>query len=395
MPSSFGKGRVFAALTLVAAAAIPISLPSCVKEPKCVCDAAIVKFPLGELTAGQPGEYNLLVDYEGAETCEDGDLCVSDTFPAGITCDPTNDAYTHAGTDPNPNWDCTCSTTSVRCCLRPHPLPASFAIFPIIHVPVNVALDAPSPVKNCAQIDQEFQGSFDDYNPANDKSCVATQLAKPRWDLFVSKWHRDPLIPGGTVDWMIAVSNAGPGAATGFTVTDTLPPGFTLVNASSPWSCTQIGPTVTCTLSGSIAPMTSAPLLILTTTVPLDATETEVANCVDVTSDGDGNIQNNKACDKATILLCKTWSEWTDIDDPNATGDWEIVSTNFPQACPKTNVNPTGQPVALECQTVLGQPFPQAVDPTATCALPTGLICIFGNEPDGKCLDYKIRICCP
>jgi uncharacterized repeat protein (TIGR01451 family) len=57
---------------------------------------------------------------------------------------------------------------------------------------------------------------------------------------------------GGIATYNLTVSDSGPQAATGVTVTETLPSGVKLVTASSSSSCTQSGQTVTCAV-GSVA----------------------------------------------------------------------------------------------------------------------------------------------
>ena len=61
----------------------------------------------------------------------------------------------------------------------------------------------------------------------------------------------DPVVVGGTLDYTLTVHNAGPSAATGVVLTQTLPAEVTFSSAS-PGSCTHAAGTVTCPL-GTIA----------------------------------------------------------------------------------------------------------------------------------------------
>lgn len=74
----------------------------------------------------------------------------------------------------------------------------------------------------------------------------------------------DPVAFGSTVTLTGTVNNAGPGAATGVSVTVTLPAALTF-QSSTPgtWACTNASGVVTCNLSGSLASGTSAPALAI------------------------------------------------------------------------------------------------------------------------------------
>lgn len=81
-------------------------------------------------------------------------------------------------------------------------------------------------------------------------------------DLSVTKVDQtDPILPGGSQTWTISVSNAGPDAAAGATLTDPLPPGVLFQSVTPPagWTCgttPAVGTngTVGCTATGSVAP---------------------------------------------------------------------------------------------------------------------------------------------
>ncbi len=79
-------------------------------------------------------------------------------------------------------------------------------------------------------------------------------------DLSITKTGPATVAAGGSTTYTLTVANAGPAAATGVSVTDTLPAGVTFVSATGTgWSCTATGNTsVTCTRpsvpSGGTAP---------------------------------------------------------------------------------------------------------------------------------------------
>jgi len=88
------------------------------------------------------------------------------------------------------------------------------------------------------------------------KTCTATfNIQTASADLAITKVDDpDPVAVGLNVTYTITVTNAGPDAATGVTVTDTLDPAVNYVSASgSGWSCGEITGVVTCTRAASLA----------------------------------------------------------------------------------------------------------------------------------------------
>ena len=88
------------------------------------------------------------------------------------------------------------------------------------------------------------------------KTCTATfNIQTASADLAITKADApDPVAVGLNVTYTITVTNAGPDAATGVTVTDTLDPAVNYVSASgSGWSCGEITGVVTCTRAASLA----------------------------------------------------------------------------------------------------------------------------------------------
>jgi len=131
----------------------------------------------------------------------------------------------------------------------------------------------------------------------------------PGLDLAIEKTSNPAsFTAGGTGEYSLAVTNVGQNPTFGpVTVTDTLPPGFTLA-ATQPdnpgWSCSEATPgTVTCVYSGdalSTNPLTDPPLapgevqtLVLQVNVP--ATLDNYTNTATVATDGDINPANNTA----------------------------------------------------------------------------------------------------
>lgn len=293
----------------LAAACLPavaaMATAGCGLLPECECDAALTKLVLDEPVAGGAGQFGLLVNYNGHSLCDDGDLCVEDPLPGGLTCDPDDPAYGSSSTV-NPDWTCACQDGAVvRCCLNAE-LPESATTFPLIHVPVLVAADAPGKLKNCATIAQDFPGSFEDHTTDNNTSCVETELREPRVDLGIDKGHDKPLAFGEQATFHLVVSNYGDTPATGFPVTDELPAGFAFAGTPSPgWSCQAVSAaapphpeTVTCTFSETLSPGTSTSLdLHVTLGDPAAFSGKEAMNCATVAASGDVNPANDSDCD--------------------------------------------------------------------------------------------------
>ena len=108
-------------------------------------------------------------------------------------------------------------------------------------------------------------------------------------DLGITKVADDPTpFVGQNVTFTITVANAGPGVASGVTVTDTLPAGLTYVSATpSQGSCSGTN-TVTCNL-GAINDGASATVTLVATVT----TSGTIVNTATVTSDDDTNGANN------------------------------------------------------------------------------------------------------
>jgi hypothetical protein len=83
-----------------------------------------------------------------------------------------------------------------------------------------------------------------------------------------------------------------------------------------------------------------------------------------------------------------TWTSWLDRDIPSGTGDWEtlVEFVNAGQACPN--------PIDIQCQTVDGIDWTQTGQ-VYTCNASWGGICVNDDQPNGTCLDYRVRFLCP
>jgi uncharacterized repeat protein (TIGR01451 family) len=123
----------------------------------------------------------------------------------------------------------------------------------------------------------------------------------PPTDLQIIKTASAASIPeGGALTYTLAVSNLGPGTATGVTVQDQLPAGVTFVSAGGAgWQASQAGGVVTFT-TGSLAAGASA---TLTVSVLAPGTPGDILNVGTVTSQTpDSNPNNNRSQVTVTVI---------------------------------------------------------------------------------------------
>ncbi len=141
-------------------------------------------------------------------------------------------------------------------------------------------------------------------NVVGTTSSASNFTVTPAPDLSISKTALSPTVPtSSAINYTIAVSNVGAGAANDVTVTDTLPPGVTLTTVSgSGWSCGG-NPTIVCT-RGALAPG-AAPNITIDVTAP--STGTTVTNTATVsTSTPDASAANDSSNVSVGVVGCPT-----------------------------------------------------------------------------------------
>lgn len=104
--------------------------------------------------------------------------------------------------------------------------------------------------------------------------------------------------------------------------------------------------------------------------------------------DGYGAASGNYLLNIARGGYPSGWTSWQDIDDPSGNGDYEIVrdATNEGRTC--------ANPISVECQTLSGVPWYNTGE-AYTCDTGNGGYCRNADQPDGFCLDYRVRFLCP
>ncbi len=179
-------------------------------------------------------------------------------------------------------------------------------------------------------------------NSASDTDTAASA------DLVVTKSDgASTYTPGSNVAYTIGVTNAGPNANTGFTVTDVLPANTTFVSATA--GCVNVSGTVTCTSAGlALNGSTSWTITVL----PASGRTGNLVNTASIgtTNTMDPNPANNTATDTDTIApsvdLGVTITDGTTSYMPGGSTTYTVVVTNIgPSAANGATVSlplPTG-----------------------------------------------------
>ncbi|MEN0013574.1 MAG: isopeptide-forming domain-containing fimbrial protein, partial [Solirubrobacteraceae bacterium] len=219
-----------------------------------VADLSVTKSV--DKTSGNVGDtltYLLTVSNAGPQAATG--TVVTDALPASLT---------RLGATPSQG---TCAAgVPISCSLGTIPTGASATI----QITAKVGLSAAgSTVTNTASV----SGTLGDSNPTNNTASANTAVA-PAADLQIVKTaDKATANVGDTITWALKATNNGPSAATGVTVTDTIPAGVTLLpfaSLPSGVTCTVSGQTVTCAEAGTIGSGA-------TVTIPLSATVNRAA----------------------------------------------------------------------------------------------------------------------
>lgn len=186
----------------------------------------------GTYDPGTSVTYTIVVGNAGPDAASG--VTVSDPLPAGIT---------------TASWTCTAmggasctanGTGGIADATVNLPVSASVTYQLTLDVPanftgqlVNTATVTPGP-------------GTTDPNPGNNSATDVNQERQLTADLSITKTAASTYTPGGTMNYTIVVSNAGPDAANGVTVSDPLPAGISAAN----WTCAPAGGAA-CTANGT------------------------------------------------------------------------------------------------------------------------------------------------
>ncbi|MCP3956472.1 MAG: DUF11 domain-containing protein, partial [bacterium] len=173
-----------------------------------------------QLAAGEVVSYVLTVSSSGAETATG--VTVTDTLPANTSFVAASDGGTESGGTSGSNtvtWPA-------------FDLASGSSVTRIVTVQVDAALPAGlEQLTNAASVRDDANQGIDATPEDNDSTDTDTVDAAP--DLAITKTDGlDDVVPGAIVRYSLTIENVGTQAATGMTVSDTLPPSITFFAAS-------------------------------------------------------------------------------------------------------------------------------------------------------------------
>jgi len=313
-------------------------------------DLAVTKTGPASVPSGAGVVYTVTVTNNGPAAATG--VVLTDTLPPEVTL---------VGAMPAQG---SCSgTTAITCTLG--------MIAPGASVPVTITTRALPSANGTFTNVATVAGTTPDPNPVNDTAMTDT-TAIPTADLAVSKTGTpDPVGVGSPLTYTIAVTNQGPGDATGVTVTDTLPAAVGPATfTASQGTCAITAGTLACTL-GALAAGGSATLVVDTTRTATGA----FSNTAVVTgNEADPDLTNNSSTANTAALATESCGNCVDDD-----GDG-LVDLDDPDCCPQVgtlevtsaNVRPRKRPrgmLRLKLKAQLGGPGLEVVDPLHTDVL--------------------------
>ena len=200
---------------------LPVPIP--------VADLAVTKTNgTTQVTAGQPSTYTMVIANSGPSAAPN--VTLTDTLPAQLTF---NSVTAPAG------WNCTTpavAATGTVSCSTPNMASGATATF-VLSVTVTPATPGGSTISNTVNVASGASDPVLGNNQATDTDSVVA--APVTADLAIAKSNGGTqLVPGGSTNYALTVSNLGPGDVTGAIVTDIAPAGL----AFASWTCTVANP---------------------------------------------------------------------------------------------------------------------------------------------------------
>ncbi len=203
-----------------------------------------------------------------------------------------------ASTFQTDGWSCTATGTDRVSCTR-----ASFAVgaTSILRIPATIRPGATAPgtatfVISSATLDPVA---------ANNSASATVSYQSGGSDVSITKTDSaDPVRAGATYFYTLAIANAGPEAASGVRVVDSLPAPLSFVSATGTgFTCTNAGQVVTCNLAGTLAAGAAASVQI---NVRAPTTGQSVSNEAVVSSTTTDTNQANNRATQATQISNRT-----------------------------------------------------------------------------------------
>jgi uncharacterized repeat protein (TIGR01451 family) len=262
------------------------------------------------VAAGGTLTYTITVSNGGPGTSTA--LSVLDSLPIGLS-------YVNAS---GSGWSCSAVSQDVTCLAASLAASAQSTITLVTTAPASGGT-----VSNTVSV----SAMTPDGNQANNAATTSTTVNAAA-DLAIAMADSpDPVLGSGTLQYSIDVTNLGPNAASGITVTDSLPAGnVSFLHATgSGWACVNAGQVVTCTRPSLL--VGAAPTIAITVRAPAESTMlTDTATVTSTSSDL--NSSNNTAMVLTDVLSAADLSVAViDAPDPATTGGaltYTVTATN-------------------------------------------------------------------
>ncbi len=215
-----------------------------------------------------------------------------------------------------------------------------------------------------------------DDHPA-DNIASASTLVGPSADLGVVKTGPATAGAGGTVAWTLVATNAGPSAATGVTIVDTLPAGVTFVSATpAQGGCSAVGQAVGCALGAVANGGTAQIQLVGTVAAALEGTS--IVNGASISGDQPDPAAANDQASATTAVVAPLASAF------NLTFDKRVLGHSPPQLG-----------VALRYGLTVSNSGPaNAADVDVTDTLPSNLEFVSASLSGGTCTHADAVVTC-
>ena len=216
-----------------------------------------------------------------------------------------------------------------------------------------------------------------DDHPA-DNTASASTLVGPSADLAVVKTGPATASAGGTVAWTLVATNAGPSAATGVNVVDTLPAGVTFVSRPRPREHVQraSGQAIACALGALANGGTAQIQLVGTVAASLEGTS--IVNGASISGDQPDPVTTNDQATATTAVGAPLASAF------NLTFDKRVLGSSPPQLG-----------VALRYALTVSNSGPAiAADVDVTDTLPSNLEFVSASLPGGTCTYADAVVTC-
>ncbi len=208
-------------------------------------------------------------------------------------------------------------------------------------------------------------------------------IASVHADLVIVKSDSaDPVLPGTTFSYQLAVSNTGPGPASDLVVSDTLPTEVAFVSVSGAnWSCSETGGVITCTLPG-LSPG-DAPVIVIDVTAPGGGAT--LSNTAEVSTSATDPITANNTDGETTGVLAAADLSISNWGDPGPVPPGAPVS----YILDVTNTGPdAAASVTVEDTLPTGSMFQSASGNDWTCGESGGVVtCTLGSVASGTAAD--------